>query len=52
MGYIYSANRHEVLWFPVRLDDYIAEANPVRFIDVFSDDGSLFASLRWLLHTG
>jgi transposase len=38
MGYIHGANRHEVIFFPERLDDYMAEANPVRFIDAFVDE--------------
>lgn len=38
MGYIHGANRHEVLCFSERLDDYIAEDNPVRFIDAFVDE--------------
>jgi transposase len=37
MSYIHGANRHEVICFPERLDDYIAEDNPVRFIDAFVD---------------
>ena len=43
MGYIYGANRHEVILFPERLDDYIAEDNPVRFIDAFVDELDLAA---------
>jgi len=37
MGFIHGANRHEESLFPERLDDYIAEENPVRFIDAFVD---------------
>jgi transposase len=37
MGFIHGANRHEEILFPERLDDYIAEENPVRFIDAFVD---------------
>jgi transposase len=37
MGFIYGAHRHEAILFPERLDDYIAEENPVRFIDAFVD---------------
>ena len=37
MGFIHGANRHEAILFPERLDDYIAEENPVRFIDAFVD---------------
>jgi transposase len=43
MGYIHGANRHEVIFFPERLDDYIAEDNPVRFIDAFVDELDLVA---------
>jgi len=35
MGFIHGANRHEEILFPERLDDYIAEENPVRFINAF-----------------
>lgn len=35
MSYIRGADRSEVLLFPEALDDYIAEDNPVRFIDAF-----------------
>ena len=37
MSYIHGANRHEVICFPERLDDDIAEDNPVRFIDACVD---------------
>jgi transposase len=37
MSFIHGANRHEEILFPERLDDYIAEDNPVRFIDAFVD---------------
>jgi transposase len=43
MGYIQGANRHEVILFPERLDDYIAEDNPVRFLDAFVDELDLAA---------
>jgi transposase len=43
MGYIYGANRHEVIVFPERLDNYIAEDNPVRCIDAFVDELDLAA---------
>jgi transposase len=43
MSYIHGANRHEVLCFPERLDDYIGEDNPVRFIDAFVDELDLAA---------
>jgi transposase len=38
MSYIHGVDRHEVILFPERLDDYIAEDNPVRFIDAFVDE--------------
>jgi transposase len=41
MGFIHGANRHEEILFPERLDDYIAEEHPVRFIDAFVDNLSL-----------
>src|SRR5262245_28228185 len=41
MGFIHGANRHEEILFPERLDDYIAEENPVRFIDAFVDNLTL-----------
>jgi len=37
MGFIHGAHRHEEIQFPERLDDYITEENPVRFIDAFVD---------------
>jgi transposase len=43
MGDIQGANRHEVLLFPEPLDDYLAEDNPVRFLDVFVDELDLAA---------
>ena len=43
MGHIQGAHRHEVIHFPERLDDYIAEDNPVRFIDAFVDELDLEA---------
>jgi transposase len=43
MGHIQGANRHEEIQFPERLDDYIAEENPVRFLDAFIDDLNLEA---------
>jgi len=33
VGHIPGTNRHEALLFPERLDDYIADENPVRFLD-------------------
>ena len=38
MGHIQGTNRHEVILFPERLDDYLLEDNPVRFIDTFVDE--------------
>jgi transposase len=35
MGYIHGQDRHQQMLFPESLDDYIDEANPVRFLDVF-----------------
>jgi transposase len=43
MGHIQGANRHDVILFPERLDDYIAEDNPVRFLDAFVDELDLEA---------
>jgi transposase len=43
MGHIQSVNRHEVIAFPERLDDYIAEDNPVRFLDAFVNELDLVA---------
>jgi transposase len=37
MSYIHGVHRHEVSFFPERLDDSIAEDNPVRVIDAFVD---------------
>jgi transposase len=35
MGYIHGLDRDQRVLFPDSLDDYIDEANPVRFLDVF-----------------
>ena len=43
MGHIQGAHRHEEILFPERLDDYIAQENPVRFIDAFVDELDLGA---------
>ena len=43
MSHIQGVNRHEAICFPERLDDYIAEDNPVRFIDAFVDALDLVA---------
>ena len=37
-GFIEGDNRHQSTLFPDRLDDYVAEDNSVRVIDVFVDD--------------
>jgi len=37
-GFIEGEDRHQATLFPQRLDDYIAEDNAVRVIDVFLDD--------------
>jgi transposase len=36
-GFLHGANRHEALLFPARLDDSMAAAHPVRFLDAFVD---------------
>jgi transposase len=41
MGFLHGANRHEEILFPERLDDYITEENPGRFIDAFVDELAL-----------
>jgi hypothetical protein len=33
MGYIHGQDRHQQVFFPESLDDYIDAANPVRFLD-------------------
>jgi len=43
MGHIQGVNRHAVIVFPERLDDYMAEDNPVRFLDAFVDELDLGA---------
>jgi transposase len=35
MSYIQGQDRHQQVLFPESLEDYIDEANPVRFLDVF-----------------
>jgi transposase len=37
-GFIEGEVRNQGTLFPERLDDYVAEDNPVRVIDVFIDD--------------
>jgi transposase len=36
--FIEGANREQGTLFPERLDDFIAEGNPVRVIDIFVDE--------------
>ncbi len=40
-GFIQGTDRHQATLFPERLDDYIAEDNAVRVIDVFIDELAL-----------
>jgi transposase len=37
MGYLNGLDRDQILLFPEVVDDYIDDANPVRFIDVYVD---------------
>lgn len=37
-GFIEGEDRNQATLFPERIDDYVAEDNPVRVIDVFIDD--------------
>jgi transposase len=43
MGHIEGATRTQQILFPEALDDYVAEDNPVRFIDAFVDSLDLDA---------
>jgi transposase len=43
MGYLRGMNRERVLLFPEIVDDYIAENNPVRFIDAYVESLDLAA---------
>ena len=43
MDFIRGVSRDQATLFPERLDDYIDEENPVRFIDVFVDDQDMKA---------
>ena len=43
MDFIRGVSRDQALLLPERLDDYIDEENPVRFIDVFVDDQDMKA---------
>ena len=36
--FIEGENRGQATLFPTRLDDYIADDNPVRFVDAFVDE--------------
>ncbi len=36
-GFVVGTNRGQMTLFPARLDDYVAEDNPVRAVDVFVD---------------
>jgi hypothetical protein len=44
MSHMQGANCHEVILFPERLDDYIAEDHPIRFLDALVDELDLAAS--------
>lgn len=41
--FVSGADRHQVTLLPNRLDDYVAEDNPVRVVDVFVDELDLAA---------
>jgi transposase len=43
MDHIQRPNRHEMILFSERLDDYISEDNPVRFLDAVVDELDLEA---------
>jgi transposase len=43
MGFVEGIHRHQMVMFPELLDDYIADDNPVRFIDAFVDSLDLEA---------
>jgi hypothetical protein len=36
-GFVQGVDRERVTLFPARLDEYVAEDNPVRAVDVFVD---------------
>ena len=38
VGFVEGRDRGQVMLFPARLDDYVAEDNPVRTVDVFVDN--------------
>ena len=48
MGYVHGIHRRQANLFPAMLDDYIAEDNPVQFVDVFVDSLDLAALDRLL----
>ena len=37
-GFVEGTDRGQITLFPARLDDYVAEDNPVRAVDVFVDN--------------
>lgn len=39
--FIHSTDRSQVTLFPEQLEDYVAEDNPVRVVDVFVDQLNL-----------
>jgi transposase len=43
MGFVQGIHRHQIVMFPELLDDYIADDNPVRFIDAFVESLDLRA---------
>lgn len=43
MGFIQGVNRNQLVMFPESLDEYIAEDDPVRFVDAFVDSLDLQA---------
>ena len=43
MGFVQGIQREQMVMFPELLDDYIADDNPVRFIDAFVDSLDLRA---------
>jgi transposase len=43
MGFVQGVHRNQVVMFPESLDEYIADDNPVRFIDAFVDSLDLQA---------
>jgi len=37
MGFLHGAHRHDAILFPARLDDYMTEEHPGRFLDACGD---------------